>query len=109
METLAPDMTTASIAERSSHSQPTFRKLVNSQDGKELRRGAEALKKRVDKHFGDADDPNLSRSLVIKVIKACEERYGDYCTRAMRLNETIYNNEVDMEFRHEEIAKAFAR
>lgn len=98
-----------SIAARSSHSRSVFKKLVHSYDGKEIRKGIDALKKRVDKHFGDADDPNISRSLVLKVFKECEDKYEDVYERTVRINQDIYTGEVDIDWGKNEIKAAFGR
>jgi len=98
-----------SLAARSSHARPLFKKLVSAHDGKELRRGIEALKKRVDKHYGDADDPGLSRNLVAKVLKECEKMYEDVWNRAVIINQDVYDNEVEIEWRMEDVAAGFRK
>ena len=67
------------------------------------------MKKRVDKHFGDADDPNISRSLVLKVFKECEDKYEDVYDRTVRINQDIYTGEVAIEWGKDEIKAAFGR
>jgi hypothetical protein len=62
-----PDDPPSKISGMPSHSKATFKKILAGYDSKEIRKGIEALKKRVEKHFGDADDPGLSRGLVAKV------------------------------------------
>ncbi|KAF2468634.1 uncharacterized protein BDR25DRAFT_265418 [Lindgomyces ingoldianus] len=104
-----PGTTPQSIATRSSHSRSLFRKLVNSYDAKEVRKGIEALKKRVDKHFGDADDPSISRDLVFKVLKECEKKYSDIYDRTTRINQDVYTGEVEMDWGPGEVAAAFRR
>ncbi|OCK76882.1 hypothetical protein K432DRAFT_334895 [Lepidopterella palustris CBS 459.81] len=99
----------SSLASRSSHSRSLFRKLVSSHDPKELRRGIDALKKRVDKHFGDADDPGLSRNLVAKVLKECEKKYGEVWERTVEVNQEVYGGEVEVEWRVEDVAAGFRR
>ncbi|PVI05151.1 hypothetical protein DM02DRAFT_517359 [Periconia macrospinosa] len=99
----------AAIAQRSSHSRAVFRKLMNSYDAKEIRKGIESLKKRVDKHFGDADDPNISRDLVFKVLKECEKRYTEMRDRMVRVNQDVYSGEVDSDWGANEVTAAFRR
>lgn len=99
----------SSLASRSSHSRSLFRKLVASHDSKELRRGIEALRKRVDKHFGDADDPGLSRNLVAKVLKECEQKYIDVWERAVQVNQDVYAGEVEIEWKREDVSSGFRR
>ncbi|KAI9806047.1 MAG: hypothetical protein M1833_004454 [Piccolia ochrophora] len=94
-ETLLQSSNTTSpssaIATRPSHSRSTFKKLLSAHDAKELRRGIDALKKRVEKHFGDADDdPGLSRGLVVKVLRECEAQYLDVGERVRRVAAEVY-------------------
>lgn len=98
-----------SIAQRSSHSRSVFKKLVHSYDAKEIRKGIEALKKRVDKHFGDADDPSISRDLVFKVLKECEKKYSDVYDRSIRINQDVYSGEVEADWGPNEVSAAFRR
>jgi hypothetical protein len=49
------------------------------------------LRKRIDKHFGDSDDPNLSRDLVGKVLGACEAAYVDVFQRARDVGREVYD------------------
>lgn len=97
------------IAQRSSHSRSVFKKLVNSHDAKEIRKGIEALKKRVDKHFGDADDPSISRDLVFKVLKECERKYIGVSERVQRINQDVYQGEVEVDWGTQEVQGAFRR
>jgi hypothetical protein len=86
-----------------------FKKLVHANDSKELRKGIEALKKRVDKHFGDADDPTISRDLVFKVLKECEKKYNNVYDRTIRINQDVYSGDVEIDWGTNEITTAFRR
>ncbi|KAF2706285.1 hypothetical protein K504DRAFT_459588 [Pleomassaria siparia CBS 279.74] len=97
------------VATRSSHSRSIFKKLLHANDAKEIRKGIEALKKRVDKHFGDADDPGLSRDLVFKVLKECERKYSDAYDRTIHISQDVYGGEVDMDWGIKEVETAFRR
>lgn len=88
-----------SIASRTSHSRSVAKKLLASHDAKEIRSGAHVLKKRVEKHFGDADDPALSRDLVRKVLQACEDRYADAYHRTRGVVDTVYEGQLEVEWR----------
>jgi exocyst complex component 1 len=99
----------SNIATRASHSRSTAKKVFSAYDSKEIRRGIETLKKRVEKHFGDADDPGLSRSLVSKVLRELESRYGLVWERATRISEVVYENSLEVEWKREELAIAFRR
>ncbi|MCJ1399208.1 hypothetical protein MMC11_002410 [Xylographa trunciseda] len=98
-----------SIATRASHSRSTFKKLLSTFDAKEIRRGIDTLKKRVEKHFGDADDPGLSRNLVQKVLRECEERYVSVYDRTSRIVTDVYEGGLELEFKREDVASAFRR
>ncbi|CAI6326210.1 unnamed protein product [Periconia digitata] len=99
----------AAISQRSSHSRAVYKKLMNSYDAREIRKGIESLKKRVDKHFGDADDPSISRDLVFKVLKECEKRYTDVHDRIVRVNQDVYSGEVESDWGASEVTAAFRR
>ena len=99
-----------SIATRASHSKSVFKKILSSYDAKEIRRGVETLKKRVEKHFGEGDDyPGLSRELVVKVLKECEGRYNQVISRLEVIISDVYEGSLEMEYRKEDVAAAFRR
>jgi hypothetical protein len=83
----------SSLSHRPSTSKTVFKKLVASHDSKELRKGVEALRKRVEKHFGEADEAGTSRALVSKVWKACEERYIAIAKRVDEIGREVYDAE----------------
>ena len=92
-----------------SHSKSTFKKILAGYDSKEIRRGIETLKKRVEKHFGDADDPGLSRGLVAKVQQNCEKYYEKVEDRILTVSRDIYDGEVIAEWTRADITTAFRR
>ncbi|KAI9807021.1 MAG: hypothetical protein M1825_005738 [Sarcosagium campestre] len=110
-ETLLQNTTTpSSLAQRPSHSRSTFKKLLSAHDAKEVRRGIEALKKRVEKHFGDADDdPSLSRALVAKVLRECEARYLELGDRVLRIVADVYEGALEWEWRPDEVRACLRR
>lgn len=99
----------AAIAARASHSRSTFRKLLAQYDGKEIRRGIETLRKRVEKHFGDADEAELSRGLVVKVLKAAEGVYMEVGERVSRVIKEVYEGGLEMEWRREDVIGGLRR
>ena len=100
----------SSIATRASHSRSVFKKILSSYDAKEIRRGVETLKKRVEKHFGEGDDsPGLSRELVCKVLRECEARYNDVTSRVESVAKDVYEGSLEMDWRREDVAAAFRR
>ncbi|KAG8530907.1 uncharacterized protein KY384_004264 [Bacidia gigantensis] len=96
----------SAIAQRPSHSRQVFKKVLSSYDAKEIRRGVEALKKRVEKHFGEADD---SAILVNKVLKACEARYQNILERVGKLVRDVYSGGLEVEWRREDVNNAFKK
>jgi hypothetical protein len=106
---LAAGSNPTDIASRASHSRMVAKKVLSSYDNKEVKRGIEMLRKRVDKHFGDADDPGLSRSLVLKVLRACEQRYEDAYARTRRIIDTVYEGQLDLDWRKDETLSMFQK
>ena len=100
----------STIATKASHSRSVFKKVLSSYDAKEIRRGVETLKKRVEKHFGEGDDsPGLSRELVNKVLRECESRYDDVTARVEHVNQVVYEGSLEIEWRREDVAAAFRK
>jgi exocyst complex component 1 len=102
------------LASRPSHSRSTTKKLLSAHDTKEIRKGIETLKKRIEKHFGDGDDPALARSLVAKVFAECAGRYAGAWERMGRVIEMVYAGEggggsLEIEWRREEVVALFKR
>ncbi|KAI5459262.1 exocyst complex component Sec3-domain-containing protein [Mariannaea sp. PMI_226] len=97
----------SSIAAQPSNSKMVFNKVLGNYDGKEVRKGIEALRKRVEKHFGDADDPTLSRALVAKVLMECERFYEEVETRIGRVTTDVYGGDVLFEWPRAEAKAAF--
>ncbi|KAI9891900.1 MAG: hypothetical protein M1814_002285 [Vezdaea aestivalis] len=106
---LSSHLNPAEIPARASHSRATFKKVLSSYDGREIRRGAEALRKRVEKHFGDADDAALSRELVAKVLTACEERYDEVGERLKTVVREVYEDGLEVGWSRDDVAVAFRR
>ena len=99
-----------SIATKASHSRSAFKKLMAGSDAKEVKRGIEALKKRVEKHFGEGDDAVVAKGLIGKVLKECEERYLGVLERVGKINTEIYTGEgVEVEFSKGDILAAFRK
>ncbi len=98
------------IATRASHSRSTFKKILSSYDAKEIRRGIETLKKRVEKHFGEGDDtPGLSRELIVKVCRECEARYLSIGERVNKAVRDVYEGNLVVEWRKEDVVGAFRK
>ncbi|EHK25040.1 uncharacterized protein TRIVIDRAFT_54649 [Trichoderma virens Gv29-8] len=95
------------IARQPSNNKTAFNKVLGSYDAKEVRKGIETLRKRVEKHFGDADDPTLSRGLVVRVLQECEEFYTSVESRIGRIITDVYGGEVFFEWPRVEVKAAF--
>ncbi|KAL3423802.1 exocyst complex component Sec3 [Phlyctema vagabunda] len=104
-----PGESVSRISGMPSHSQTTFKKILDSYDSKEIKRGIETLKKRVEKHFGDADDPSLSRGLVAKVQQSCEKYYESVEDRILTISRDVYDGEVLAEWTKADVVSAFKK
>jgi exocyst complex component 1 len=98
----------SSIAAQPSNSKITFNKVLGGYDSREVRKGIETLRKRIEKHFGDADDPALSRGLVTRVLKECEKFYGDVELRIGAVTTNVYGGDVLFEWPRAEVKSAFS-
>lgn len=97
----------SAIAALPSNSKNVFNKILGNYDSKEVRKGIEALRKRVDKHFGDADDPQLSRGLVQKVLRECENFYNNVENRIGRVTTDVYGGDTLFEWPRMDVKAAF--
>lgn len=101
---------TEDISTRHSHSKSVFKKILGNHDGKEIKRGIETLKKRVDKHFGDSDDPALCARLLEKIFDRLEAEYIDAHKRAQKLLLTVYKDQgLELEFMVQDVQTAFRK
>ncbi|KAG9667989.1 hypothetical protein KCU99_g6034, partial [Aureobasidium melanogenum] len=69
---LNQNMSGPSIAARPLYSRHNTKKLLASHDGKSIRSGIDTLRKRIEKHFGDADEEQLSRQMVSMVAEVLQ-------------------------------------
>lgn len=99
----------STISGMPSHSKSTFMKVLASYDSKEIKRGIETLKKRVEKHFGDVDDPGLGRPLVAEVQRQCERYYERVEDRILTISRDVYEGDVIAEWTRVDVASAFKR
>lgn len=103
------DIATNIPTTHASHSRSVFKKTIGAYDGKEIRRGIDTLKKRIEKHFGEADDPVISHKLVATIQAECERRYNDALDRTQRIATEVYEGTVEVEFGKTDISQAFRR
>lgn len=90
------------------------RKTLAAHDGREVRKGIDALRKRIEKHFGDADDEALSQKLVVFVCGEAEREYSRVLDRLSRIVAEVYgaggeDRGVEVEFSAEDIRAGFRR
>ena len=82
----------SSITSRPSFSRKAARNLLSQYDSKEIRRGIDQLRARVEKHFGHSDDEAISRALVALVCKECEKAYEATIVRTEEVIKELYPN-----------------
>ena len=104
-----PGEPASKISGMPSHSKITFKKVLAEYDSKKIKQGIEALKKRVEKHFGDADDPGLSRGLVANVQQNCEKYYEKVEDRILTISRDVYDGDVIAEWTRADVSGAFRK
>lgn len=101
-----------SIASRPSHSRSACKKILKAYDTSEIRKGIETLRKRIDKHFTDAEDPGAvaaSRGLIVKVNDECYTRYVRAHERMQNVIDKVYDGSLEIDWRKEEVAAMFRK
>jgi hypothetical protein len=109
---LSQNNTGPSIASRPLYSRHNTKKLLASHDGKSIRSGIDTLRKRIEKHFGDADEEQLSRQMVSMVCKECERRYDGVLDRLVRTCAVLYKEDekgVVVDWSREDTREGFKR
>lgn len=98
------------IANKPSHSRSSAKKVLSAHDAKEIRKGVETLKKRIEKHFTDVDDPGSSnRGLIGRVFDECAVRYAHAWDRMRVVIDRVYEGALEIEWRKEDAAAMFKR
>jgi hypothetical protein len=97
------------VASKHSHSRTAAKKLLAQYDVKEVRKGVETLKKRIEKHFGDADESNSNQGLVEHMFRESSGRYAAAHGRMQAIVETVYEGDLKIDWRQEEVAAMFTR
>lgn len=103
-----------SIALRPSYSRKAARNLLAQFDAKETRRGIDTLRRRIEKHFGEADEEAYSRQLVGLVCKECERGYERTIDRVEAMIRDVYpptegEKPVEIEFSRADVSAGFRR
>lgn len=100
----------ASIANKPSHSRSSAKKILSAYDAKEMRKGVETLKKRIEKHFTDADDPTTSsKTLISRVFEECASRYAHAYDRMKVVIERVYDSGLEIDWRKEDATAMLKR
>lgn len=91
-----------------------MRNVIALYDGKEIRRSIDTLRRRIDKHFGEADEEALARTLVDFVCKECERKYELVLERTERLVNEVYpptegEKTVEIGFSRADVQAGFRR
>ncbi|OCT48229.1 exocyst complex component Sec3 [Cladophialophora carrionii] len=107
----------AIIAKMPSHSRSTAKKMLGNHDAREIRKGVELLRKRVEKHFA-ADDGEVvgggggsgnRRALVERVFDECSVRYAHAWDRMKVIIEKVYDGNLEMDWRKDDVQALFKR
>ncbi|CUS08777.1 unnamed protein product [Tuber aestivum] len=97
------------IPSRQSHSRQVFKKVLAHHDGKEIRRGIETLRKRVDKHFS-TDGGDDDAVLVERILAALEKEFIEVHRRTQILVQTVYKESgLEMEFLVADVVGGFKK
>lgn len=98
------------ISGKASHSRSTCKKLLKTYDASEIRKGVETLKRRIEKHFGDVDDPShMSKSLIARVYDECNARYAHAHDRMNVIILRVYENNLEIDWKKEDVNAMFRR
>ncbi|ODQ53339.1 hypothetical protein SAICODRAFT_7063 [Saitoella complicata NRRL Y-17804] len=95
------------ISARVAYSKSAIRKLLATYDAKEIRKGVDALYKRVDKHFGE--DEEGSTQLFTLVWKAIQDEYFRITDRTTTLVARYRDPALQMGWGKGDISSAFSR
>jgi hypothetical protein len=104
---LASGKSPAAVAAQPSNSKAVFHKILSGYDAKEVRKGIETLRKRIEKHFGDEDSPSAAAKLIGMVLEECAKFYASVETRILRITDEVYGGEVVFEWPRAEVRSAF--
>ncbi|EJD03708.1 uncharacterized protein FOMMEDRAFT_82797 [Fomitiporia mediterranea MF3/22] len=108
LKTTAP----TEVSKNSSYNRSALKRVVKEYDSKDIRKNIDALFKRVEKHFTDADAPEGSPASTVMtgVWKACEDellRMTDVFL--MRINQCFKETNVTLEYSRADVEAAFKR
>lgn len=84
----------SSIANNQSHNKQKFKDVLASFDSKEIRKGIEELKGRVQKHFSHPEDQSSERALVGMVLDECQSTYEMVEKRITDVSTDVYEGDA---------------
>ncbi len=104
----------ASVISRPTYSRKAARNVLSQYDSKEIRRGIDQLRARIEKHFGHGDDEVKSRELVTLVCKECERAYSRTIDRIEEMVRDLYpvtegEKGVEAGFSRTDVQSGFSR
>ncbi|GAA94093.1 uncharacterized protein L969DRAFT_93478 [Mixia osmundae IAM 14324] len=106
LESLLKVTPPSEVSVNPAHSKAALKRAVSTLSSKDLRKAIEALGKRVEKHFIEADSPQLMKA----VWDACEIEITDLIGNWQRLIELCYANAgVTLDFSASDVKTAFTR
>lgn len=87
---------------------------MSQYDGREIRRGIDQLRTRIEKHFGVGDDEAICRALVALMCKECEKAYEATITRTEEALRELYPNvegekAVELDFARADVQAGFRK
>lgn len=90
-----------SVAMQPSNNKATFDKVLLHYDAREVRKGVEALRKRIEKHFDE------NAGLANMVTRSCADYYDQVEGRLARIVADLYGGEILAEWPRSEVKNAF--
>jgi hypothetical protein len=97
---------------RHGYSKSSFRKVMAGFDAKEVRKGVETLRRRVEKHFGDEDLPEYNTKLVDRVWTAIQAEYLSLYSNLVEIEGKFYleaGEASGLEFTKADLASALGK
>lgn len=108
LKTAAP----TEVSKNSSYNRSALKRVVKEYDSKDVRKNVDALFKRVEKHFTDADAPEGSpaSTVMIGVWKACEDELLNMTDFfSMRIGQCYKDTGVTLDYSRADVEAAFKR
>lgn len=100
------------ITSRPSTSKQAWKKIHTNYDVKEIKKGVETLKKRIEKHFAEGDEEEHSAKLISELTKTLGEAYIDIAERLAVIGREVYGEQSrngGVEWGREDVWSAFRK